>query len=325
MIVDMHCDSVSEAYKTGRSLARPGRHGHSDLPRLRQAGIKIQFFALFPLIFLSKQICCPGNALHHVLRQLDFAVEAFREDAGTILIRTRHELKHCLATDALGAVLTVEGGEALEGEIRILRMLHRLGVRGLGLTWNNRNDLADGVAEGQTGGVLTRLGRQVVQEMNRLGMIVDVSHLSEPGFWNVMDICSAPPIASHSNCSAVWSHRRNLTDRQIKAVAEHQGVVGVNLVPQFVGPQGAGLSALIEHIDHVCSLVGDEYIGFGSDFDGTENLLCGVNDVTDYPVLVAGLRDRGYSQESVARICGLNCLRVLEAVLPEDQEPGTET
>jgi membrane dipeptidase len=97
-------------------------------------------------------------------------------------------------------------------------------------------------------------------------------------------------------------------------------MVGVNLVPQFVGPEGAGHSALIEHIDHICSLVGDEYVGFGADFDGTESLICGVNDVTDFPALVAGLQNRGYSEESVARICGLNSLRVLQAVLPDERE-----
>jgi len=313
--VDMHCDSVSEAYKTGRSLAKPCGQGHVDLPRLRQAGIKVQFFALFP-----DRIYYPGRTLQQVLRLLDYATESFREDAGITVIRTRQDLQHCLATETLGAVMTLEGGEPLEGEIRILRALYRLGVRGLGLTWNNRNELADGVAEGQTGGGLTRLGRQVVQEMNRLGMIIDVSHLSEPGFWDVLELSSAPVIASHSNCSAVWDHPRNLTDRQIKAIAEQRGVVGISLVPQFVGPQGAGLSALIEHIDHICSLVGDEYVGFGSDFDGLKDLICGVNDVTDFPALVDGLRGRGYSQEAVARICGRNCLRVLEVVLPELEE-----
>jgi len=157
----------------------------------------------------------------------------------------------------------------------------------------------------------------VVQEMNRLGMIIDVSHLSESGFWDVMELSGAPVIASHSNCSAVWNHPRNLTDRQIKAIAEQQGVVGVNLVPQFVGPQGACAAALSEHIDHICELVGDEYVGFGTDFDGTEELICGIKDVTDFPVLVALLRDRGYGDDSVARICGRNCLRVLGSVLPE--------
>ncbi len=313
--VDMHCDSVSEAYKSGRSLAKTSGHGHVDLPRLRQAGIKVQFFALFP-----DRVYYPGRTLQQVLRLLDYATESFREDAGITVIRTRHDLQRCLATETLGAVLTVEGGEPLEGEIRILRALYHLGVRGLGLTWNNRNELADGVAEGQTGGGLTGFGRQVVQEMNRLGMIIDVSHLSEPGFWNVLELSSVPVIASHSNCSAVWDHRRNLKDCQIKAIAEKQGMVGVSLVPQFVGPQGAGLSALIEHIDHICSLVGDEYVGFGSDFDGSEDLICGVDDVTDFPVLVDCLRGRGYSEDSVARICGRNCLRVLEAVLPELEE-----
>jgi membrane dipeptidase len=276
-------------------------------------GIGIQFFALFP-----ERIYYPGRCLQQVLRLLDFALESFREDAGVMVIRTRGDLQHCLAAKSLGAVLTVEGGEALEGEIRILRVLYRLGVRGLGLTWNHRNELADGVAERETGGGLTSLGRQVVQEMNGLGMLIDVSHLSESGFWDAIEFSNAPLIASHSNCSAIWNHRRNLTDEQIRAIAEKRGVVGINLVPQFVGAEGADLSAVIEHIDHVCSLVGDEYVGFGFDLDGTERLVCGVRDATGLPALVAGLRARGYSEESLARICGGNCLRVLEAVLPEN-------
>lgn len=309
--VDMHCDSLSEAYKSGRSLAALSRQGHADLHRLRRAGIKIQFFALFP-----ERIYYPGRTLVQVLRLLDFAEETWLEDGMTTVIRTRQDLQRCLEAETLGAVLTVEGGEALEGEIRILRALYRLGVRGLGLTWNNRNELGDGVAEGQTGGGLTRFGRQVVQEMNRLGMVIDISHLSEQGFWDVLEICDNPVIASHSNCNAVWNHPRNLTDRQIRAVADHNGVVGVNLVPQFVGPPDAGLDTLIRHIDHICELVGDEYAGFGADFDGTEELICGFDDAADLPALIEGLQASGYGDEAVARICGGNSLRVLRSVLP---------
>jgi membrane dipeptidase len=310
--VDMHCDSLSESFKTSRSLAGPSRQGHADLPRLRRAGIKIQFFALFP-----ERIYYPGRTLVQVLRLLDFAEETWLEDGMTKVIRSRRDLQDCLSEETLGAVLTVEGGEALEGEIRTLRALYRLGVRGLGLTWNNRNELGDGVAEGQTGGGLTRFGRQVVQEMNRLGMIVDVSHLSEKGFWDVLEIGDAPVIASHSNCNAIWNHPRNLTDRQIEAVAEKKGVVGVNLVPQFVGPSGSGIDMLIRHIDHICELVGDEHAGFGCDLDGTGELISGVEDAADLPALLEGLRARGYGSEAAARICGGNSLRVLRSVLPE--------
>lgn len=310
--VDMHCDSVSEAYKGGRDLVRHTQHGHADLPRLQQAGIKIQFFALFP-----ERVYYPGRTLWQVLRLLDYAEEVFQGGAGAMVIRTRHDLERCLATEKLGAVLTVEGGEPLEGEIRILRVLHRLGVRGLGLTWNNRNELADGVGESRTGGGLTKFGYQVVQEMNSLGMIVDVTHLAEPGFWDVLELSSTPVIASHSNCQAVYQHPRNLTDSQVRAIAQQQGLIGVNLIPQFVGPPGVGPGSLIEHIDHICQLVGDDYVGFGSDFDGTDELILGISDVTDFPILVDTLRGRGYSEESVAKICGQNCLRVLRMVLPE--------
>ncbi len=310
--VDMHCDSVSAACPKGRSLAVPSQLGHADLPRLRQAGIKIQFFALFPGRFSY-----PGLSLFEVLKQLDFAGECFAADRNVCLIRTRRELEQCLVSDQLGALLTVEGGEALEGEIRMLHILQQLGVRGLGLTWNNRNCLADGVGESGTGGGLTRLGRQAIRELNRLGMLVDVSHLSETGFWEVLDLSQGPVIASHSNCSSVWEHKRNLTDPQIRGIAQMQGVIGVNLVPNFVGRAGAGVRSVIDHIDHICELVGEDYAGFGCDFDGTEKLVTGIEDVSGWPALVEEMRARGYNEESVAKICGHNCLRVLKSVLPE--------
>jgi membrane dipeptidase len=320
--IDMHCDAVAAAFRDERPLAagyggRPpfagAQQGHVDLPRLRQAGINVQFFALFP-----ERLYYPGNTLLQVLRLIDFANEAFTADPDVILIRSRRDLERCLNSGKLGALLTVEGGEALEGEIRMLRILQQLGVRGLGLTWNNRNDLADGVGESGTGGGLTRLGRQVIAELNRLGMVVDVSHLSEAGFWETLELSRAPVIASHSNSSYVWEHRRNLTDSQIRGIAQNQGVIGVNLVPGFVGQPGAGLEAVIDHIDHICELVGDDHAGFGCDFDGTDELVAGITDVTGWPALVEALRLRGYNEESVAKICGQNCLRVLRSVLRAD-------
>ncbi len=312
--IDMHCDSVSAAYKDGRSLALLSHQGHADIPRLLDTEIKMQFFALFPERFYH-----PGRTLFQVLRLLDFADEMFKESGSDVIeIRSSQDIVQCLESKKLGAVLTVEGGEALEGDIRILRILYRLGIRGLSLTWNNRNEIADGVEERQTGGGLTRFGCAVVQEMNRLGMIIDVSHLSEKGFMDVLELSSTPVIASHSNSSYIWAHARNLTDQQIKSIARKNGLIGVNLVPQFVGPPGAGPGYLMRHIDHICQLVGDDYVGFGSDFDGTEELISGVKDVTGFPVLIEALRNRGYKDESVSKICGENCLRVLRSILPDN-------
>lgn len=310
MIIDMHCDSILAAYSNRYLLVEKGRKGHLDLPRLRQAGIKIQFFALFPGIdpYLSP--------LQQTLILGDFFWEQCEERSACLdAITSRRKLLDVLQGEKTGALLTVEGGEALQGDLRMLNIIYRLGVRSLCLTWNNRNEIADGVDETQTGGGLTSFGRDVVREMNRLGMIIDVSHLSERGFWDVLELSEAPVIASHSNCRAVWDHPRNLTDDQIRGIAQKGGVMGVNFVAEFVGPPGSGLEQLWRHFDHICSLTGDDFLGFGSDFDGTERLVAGVKDVTSFKEIISVLRRKGYPEATIRKICSENCVRLLKQVL----------
>jgi membrane dipeptidase len=310
MIIDMHCDSVLEAFQENRKMSDRSTTGHFDLPRMQEAGVKIQFFALFPGITASL------SPLKQALILGDYFWEQYEESQEIMQFITSHQsLLQLLDSKKCGALLTVEGGEVLEGDIRMLKVLYRMGVRSLCLTWNNRNEIADGVAEMQTGGGLTLFGREVVKKMNKLGMIVDVSHIAEKGFWDVLELSEDPVIASHSNSQAVWEHPRNLTDEQIKGIAQKKGVIGLNFVADFLGEQGSGFDQLLRHIDHICDIVGDEYLGFGSDFDGTENLLAGIDDVTVYPELVSYLKKRNYKDATIRKICGENCLRVLNAVL----------
>ena len=310
MIIDMHCDSVLEAFQENRKMSDRSTTGHFDLPRMQEAGVKIQFFALFPGITASL------SPLKQALILGDYFWEQYEESQEIMQLITSHQsLLQLLDSKKCGALLTVEGGEVLEGDIRMLKVLYRMGVRSLCLTWNNRNEIADGVAEMQTGGGLTLFGREVVKKMNKLGMIVDVSHIAEKGFWDVLELSEDPVIASHSNSQAVWEHPRNLTDEQIKGIAQKKGVIGLNFVADFLGEQGSGFEQLLRHIDHICDIVGDEYLGFGSDFDGTENLLAGIDDVTVYPELVSYLKKRNYKDATIRKICGENCLRVLNAVL----------
>lgn len=310
MIIDMHCDSILAAYVNRYSLAEQSQNGHLDLHRLRQAGVKIQFFALFP------GIAPYMNPLQQVLLLGDFFWEQLAsEGVYWDVITFGRQLLDVLHGEKSGAILTVEGGEALLGNIRLLSVLYRFGVRSLCLTWNNRNEIADGVDETKTGGGLTSFGRDVVKEMNRLGMLIDVSHLSERGFWDVLELSEAPIIASHSNCKAVWDHPRNLTDDQIRGIAQKGGIVGINFVAELVGPPGCGLEYLYRHIDHISSLVGDDYLGFGSDFDGTERLVRGVKDVNSFQEIIAMLIKNGYSEATLRKICSDNCVRLLRQVL----------
>lgn len=311
-VVDAHCDTVLRLVK-GASLAGPEPQGHVDLPRLAAGGVDLQIFALW--------VDARERRGGFTVRCLELLEAVQREVAAhpdrLQLIRSRHDLSAARESGRIGVLLSIEGGEALEGSLAALRAFFRLGVRALGLTWNGRNELADGCGDADSGGGLTAFGRQVVEEMNRLGMVVDVSHLAERGFWDVLAISRHPIIASHSNARAVCDHRRNLTDAQIRALAEHGGVMGMNFFPEFLRSDGpATLEDVVRHIDHIVDLVGPDHVGLGSDFDGIDGTPIGLEDVSRLPALTEALLARGYDEASVEKILGGNFLRVFQTVLP---------
>jgi len=215
----------------------------------------------------------------------------------------------------VGVLLTLEGGEALEEELAVLRQFYRLGVRGLSLTWNYRNALAGGISEQRAAG-LSDLGAATVRELNRLGMLVDVSHLSERAFWEVLEISQGPVVATHANAYRLCSHPRNLKDEQLRALAARGGVVGVTFVPAFVASQAPSLERLADHVEYLCATVGVDAVGLGSDFDGSEERLAGLEDAGALPNLTACLLARGFKEEELGKILGGNWLRVLEEILP---------
>ena len=217
----------------------------------------------------------------------------------------------------VAAMLSIEGGEAVEADLGVLRMLHRLGVRAMTLTWNGRNQIADGAAEARTKGGLTNFGVELVGEMNRIGMVVDVSHISDAGFFDVIETTTKPIIASHSNCRALCNHRRNLTDEMIKALADKGGVMGMNFAPDFIDgrKENATLERLLDHVGHVVKIAGVDHVGLGSDFDGIETTPKGLEDVARMPYLTEGLIKKGYKEDYILKILGENFLRVFSEVI----------
>jgi membrane dipeptidase len=172
------------------------------------------------------------------------------------------------------------------------------------------------VSDRSSGGGLTPFGKKVVEEMNSLGMLVDVSHISEKGFWDVLELTRSPIIASHSNAQSICSHVRNLTDEQIKAIGKNGGVMGINFYPAFLNDsKKASVTDIVNHIEHMASLVGCDYIGIGADFDGVEALPEGINGLQDVEKVINTLLKLNYSQEWVEKIAGLNFLRVIKSVL----------
>lgn len=310
-IVDAHCDTLFTAPRQGRRLAEASERGHLDLPRLKAGGVSLQFFALF-----SAPEFGPAGFTLKALEMIDHFYEATQEDPDLWPLLWREDVP-LVGQGKVAGLLSIEGAEPLGGSVAALRAFHRLGVRAVGLTWNYRNELADGQLEAESRGGLTSKGRAIVQEMARLGMLIDVSHLSDTGFEHVLETVSGPVIASHSNARAVCNHLRNLTDNQIRALATCGGVMGMNFAPYFLREGAhASIDDVIRHIDHIAALVGPRYIGLGSDYDGIEATPRGLEHPGRLLDLADRLLRRGYGEEDVRLIMGGNFLRVLAKVLP---------
>ncbi|MDD4170193.1 MAG: dipeptidase [Desulfotomaculaceae bacterium] len=309
IVIDTHCDTLTAMTGEGRSLAGPSAKGQLDLFRLERGGVNIQFFSAFigPEFKLS--------ATHRALELIDLFYREIEENNHVALhAKSSLDIEKALSLGKIAAFLSIEGGEALEGSLGILRLMYQLGVRSITLTWNGRNELGDGVDEEVTGGGLTRFGKDTVVEMNRLGMLVDVSHLSEKGFWDVLNISRQPVIASHTNCRALCDHPRNLNDLQIKALANQGGVMGITFVPDFLGENPA-VAHVLSQIEHVIAVGGPDCVGIGSDFDGTDNLPAGLEDCSRLPVITRGLLERGYPENIIKKVLGGNFIRVIEQVI----------
>jgi len=262
---DFHCDALSKLL-TGDATAFTGE-GAAKLDvnweRLQAGGADLQNFA----IYLPERM---PQKFEHVLQTVDLFYRHVLTIPDIAFIRTADDLREAERTGRMAAMLSLEGAEGLEGDMTSLRILHYLGVRSIGLTWNHANWAADGVLEPRQGG-LTRRGRELISACNDLGILVDVSHLAEKGFWEAAELSVKPIIASHSNARAILDHPRNLTDDQICAIIARDGLIGITYVPWFVKrSDSVTIDDLLPHIERVCSLGGERNLMLGSDFDGID-------------------------------------------------------
>ena len=321
IIFDGHCDTLISIADGERRLGdrcevnldgNMTSSQHIDLPRLIEGGVTAQIFACF----IRKQFL-PSDATNEGLRLIDAFYLALDENPDALLLAiTAADVKRAKSEGKVAGILSLEGAEALEGDLAMLHTFHRLGLRALGLTWNWRNQAADGLAESRTGGGLTEFGVSLVQEANRLGIILDIAHLAPAGVRDVLELSNAPVVASHANARALCSHPRNLTDEQLEGIAASDGLVAVTYVPSFLDDdsQAASLERVLDHIDYIVKTIGVNHVGLGSDFDGFGAILPGLKDVSQMPALTAGLVARGYSDEETAKILGGNYLRVFQQV-----------
>lgn len=267
-IFDCHCDTVTKAMWSNQNIY--SNELHIDIKKLQNFEKAIQVFAIWldtPYI---------ENAYENTLKAVDFFDSQIDEYKEYISKNTDD--------GKIGAILSVEGGEAIEGSIEKLRILYEKGIKLMTLTWNNKNELGNGALSGIEDG-LTDFGKSVVKEMNNLDMLIDVSHLNEKGFWDVYNISERPFIATHSNSYTICPHPRNLNDRQLKAMSEKNSVVGINLYPVFVDGKRGALDNIIRHINYVMEFVGEKNIGVGCDFDGISVCPENIDNVTKLYIL----------------------------------------
>lgn len=311
-IADGHCDSIGEYLAGKRSLREPQSFGHWDLSRAHDAHLGLQFLALY-----IESEYKPLQAAWRGLELLEAAhkfIDANPDDV--FLIQSKEDILKLGKSDRIGLLINVEGGEILSESLFMLDLIYRMGVRSIGLTWNQRNAIANGVGEGSDSGGLSQFGFKVIDRMNQLGMIIDVSHLNTAGFWDVIQHSGSPIIASHSCAAALCGHPRNLTDEQLRALAENKGLVGINFCQDFLCDNGkASIDDVVRHICHIAEIAGVDTVGFGSDYDGIESTPVGLENVGKYPDLIEKLSQSGFNRIELEKICHGNFARCLMDVL----------
>jgi len=291
-IFDAHCDVLAKLLEDPTISFQNDKKLQVSLQKLREGSGKIQCFAIYIPEKIHKAIKYDA-ALQSIT--LFYEKIATKENQIKTILTKQDETS--LKTNEIGAILTLEGCDALCGDINRLKILHRLGVRSVGLTWNFANEAADGILETRNGGI-TSFGRSVIHYLNENNMWCDLSHCSENSFWQALEE-SKFPTATHSNVKRLCSHPRNLSDEQLIALFKRKAIVGINFYPVFLVDKGtATISDVVKHIDYMCSLGGEKCIGLGTDFDGIEILPEGLEDCSKMSVLADKLLQY-YSEEQV--------------------------
>ncbi|MEX0677652.1 MAG: dipeptidase [Pirellulales bacterium] len=354
ILVDGHNDLPWQVRTRGSStfekldIAQPQPAMHTDIPRLRAGGVRAQFWSVYVPAGTRRD----GKALSMTLEQIAIVKAMMKRYPETFeLALSVDDVERICGQGKIASLIGVEGGHSIENSLSVLRQLYEQGARYMTLTHSDTLDWADSATDEERHGGLTPFGEEVVREMNRLGMLVDISHVSVPTMKQAIRTSRAPVIFSHSSARAVADHPRNVPDDVLGMTAENGGVVMVNFYPGFIVPEAAErgkqfiplyrelkqkygedseqiraeirrwrtrnptppgtVHVVLDHIDHIARVAGVDHVGLGSDFDGIERVPQQLEDVSKYPNITQGLLDRGYSEEDIRKILGGNLLRAL--------------
>lgn len=304
-----------------------GAPGRTDMERLRSGGVGGQFWAVYvPCDRAGSGTEAPVGATRHALEQFELVRRVEKRLAGDLIPAwSAEEVVSAWTRGGIASLIGVEGGHAIEDSLEVLRTFRRLGARYLGLTHNCTIRWADAALDEAVHGGLTPFGREVIRELNRLGMLVDLSHASDDVVRDALEVTEAPVVFTHSCARALCDHLRNVPDDVLEAVRENDGLVMVTFVPGFVSEavrswEGgdedeprATLQDVADHIEYVARVAGPEHVGIGGDFDGTATLPEGLQDVSHYPDLLEELAGRDWSDGALQALMGGNVLRVMAA------------
>ena len=353
-VMDTHTDTTTKFEDPEWDFAERHKEGHVDLPRLREGGYKAVFWA----IYMGKT---PGDgkAVKTALKRIDSVHEMIRRfPEDLMLATTAAHIRAAAAQNKIACLMGVEGGHIIEDELAVLRMYHKLGVRYMTLTHSFNTNWADSSGtdlpvEPEHNG-LSDFGKEVVVEMNRLGMMVDVSHVADSTFWDALEVSQAPLLASHSSCRALADHPRNMSDKMIRAMAKRGGVIQINFYTGYIDPEKISLavklrpkiaeirkkyaddpkkgaqerrrlyretfsketpaSVVVDHIEHVIKIAGPGHVGLGADWDGVNQVPAGLEDCSKVIYITEEMLERGHDDATIKMVLGGNMLRLMEEV-----------
>lgn len=304
---DAHCDTISAICDTNQELFE--NNCHIDLKKMSK-NQHIQFFASF--IDVKNDALTPFKRANQLI---NYYYEQINKNSNLIShCNSVFDINTALAKNKTAALLSIEGGEALEGKCENLFYFFDRGVRMMTLCWNYQNEICSGVDVPCDSG-LTDFGFDVIRLMNKIGMIIDVSHMSEKSFWDTIELSKAPVVASHSNLFAVKKHKRNLRKEQIAAIIKNNGCIGINLYSEFLGDNTCTTDDVLRHIEYILEMGGENNVGIGTDFDGMNSLPKEIASINDIEKIPEAMLKRGYNESLVKKITHTNFVRIVKDVI----------